>query len=303
MWFPIALAGYFFLALTFILDKIILSKSLDKPVVYTFYSTIFMFAALFAWPLGVELLHGIDWVWALVSGIAFGFALWTLYKAVKSGEASHINPFNGAIVTISTYALSGYLLSEQLSNLQIIGIIVLASASLLLSFEHSKKHRGFHMGFVWAIISGLLFAVSHVSAKYLYDLYPFLTGFVWTRATTGLVGLLVLIFPSVRKALRKKKNETEIPKTIAKKYVGLIVVATKILGVIAVVLIQYAISIGSVSLVTALSGLQYVCMFLLILFFTKFSPKVFNEYFTQKERALEWVAIFLVCAGSVMFVL
>lgn len=303
MWFIFALVGYFFLALTFILDKIILTKSLDKPVVYTFYSTIFMFGALFAFPLGVDFLKGIDWWWAIVSGMAFGFALWTLYKAVKSGEASHINPFNGAMVTISVYALSSFFLAEKLSNLQIIGIVILAGASLLLSFENSKKHKGFHMGFLWAFISGILFAISHVSAKYLYEIYPFLTGFVWTRATTGIVGLLVLFFPSVRKSFTHKKNKKELPKTNAKRHVGSIVVATKILGVVAVVLIQYAISLGSVSLVTALSGLQYVCMFLLILFFTRFVPKVFHEYFTKKERALEWVAIFLVCLGSVMFVL
>ncbi|MEK7084059.1 MAG: hypothetical protein AAB932_02405 [Patescibacteria group bacterium] len=36
MWFPITIAGYFLLAIVFVLDKLILTKSLDKPVVYTF---------------------------------------------------------------------------------------------------------------------------------------------------------------------------------------------------------------------------------------------------------------------------
>ncbi|MBT3539201.1 EamA family transporter [Candidatus Parcubacteria bacterium] len=302
LWFFIALAGYFFLALTFILDKLILTKSVGKPVVYTFYSTIFMFGALLAWPFGVELLHGVDWWWAITSGVAFGFGLWTLYKAVKSGEASHINPLNGAIVTISTYALSFYFLSESLSSLQILGMAVLVCASLLLSLEKSRKHKGIHMGFVWAIVSGILFAVSHVSAKYLYELYPFLTGFVWTRAATGFVGLFVLLFPSVRKTFKKKKTK-EKPKTKAKRYAGAIVVATKVLGVVAVVLIQYAMAIGSVSLVVAMSGLQYALMFLLILFFTKFLPKIFKEYFTKRELVIEWVAILLVVVGSMLFVI
>jgi len=302
MWFGIALLGYFFLAFTFILDKLILTKSVGKPVVYTFYSTIFMFGALFAWPLGVEFLYGIDWLWAFVSGVAFGFGLWTLYKAVKTGEASHVNPFNGAMVSIATYVLSFYFLHESLNSIQILGITILVVASLLLSFEKSRKHRGFHMGFVWAVISGILFAVSHVSAKYLYELYPFLTGFVWTRATTGFVGLFLLTFPSVRKIFKKNKN-IEKPKTIGKRYAGLIIVMTKVFGVLAVVIIQYAASVGSVSLVMALAGLQYALMFLLILFFTKFIPRVFKEYFTKRELVMQWFAILLIVFGSVLFVI
>ena len=99
-WFFIAILGYFFLALTFVLDKFILSKSVKKPVVYTFYSTIIFFGALFAFPFGVELLQGYDWGLALVSGLSLGFGLWTLFIAVDKGETSHISPFQGAIVII-----------------------------------------------------------------------------------------------------------------------------------------------------------------------------------------------------------
>ncbi len=301
LWFFIALLGYFFLALTFILDKLILTKSLGKPVVYTFYSTIFMFGALLALPFGVEFLSGMDWWWAIVSGVGFGLGLWTLFKAVKIGEASHINPFNGAVVTIVTYLFSSHFVGESLSSLQISGIVILIFASLLLSFEKSKKHSGFHIGFVWAIISGIFFAMSHVSAKYLYELYPFLTGFVWTRATTGLVGLFVLFFPSVRATL-KKKEQTKRSEKKRKKTITL-VVSTKLLAVLAVILIQFAAAIGSVSLVIALSGLQYALMFVMIYLLTKFAPKVFKEYFTKRELTVQWVAIFLVVVGSAMFVL
>ena len=39
MWFLVAFIGYFLLAVVVILDKFILTKSVSKPVVYTFYST------------------------------------------------------------------------------------------------------------------------------------------------------------------------------------------------------------------------------------------------------------------------
>ncbi len=300
-WFFIAIIGYTAQSLVFVLDKIILSKSLGKPVVYTFYSTIYFFGALLAFPFGVELLNsGFDWFMALVSGLSFGLALWTMFVAVKKGEASHINPFIGAVITIATYGMSTLFLSENLSSVQIAGMSILVFASLLLSFEKSKKYSGVHIGFLWAVISGLFFALSHVSAKYIYDIYPFLTGFVWTRATTGLLGLFVLFFPSVRKALSPKKKKS---KTFAKRHKLGIIVVDKLLALVAIVAIQYAIAIGSVTLVNAMSGLQFALMFIIVYLSTRFVPKVFKEYFTKKELAVQTIAVILVVLGSALFVL
>jgi len=301
MWFLIATLGYALLAVVFILDKLIVSKSISKPVVYTFYSTIFMFGALFALPIiDFGILSGVDWLWAVFSGVSFGFGLWTIYIALKKGETTHISPFNGAMVTIFTYLAASFFLSETLDNIKLVGIVILVFSSLLLSFEKSKKHSGFHSGFVWAIISGLFFAISHVSAKYLYDLYPFWTAFIWTRAFTGIVGLITLLFPAVWRSFKPKREES---KTYARRHTMSIVIADKVLGVISVICLQYAIAISSVTLVNALVGMQYVLMFVLVYLLTKFLPKIFKEYFTKREFLVEVVAIVLVTLGLVLFVL
>jgi drug/metabolite transporter (DMT)-like permease len=302
LWFLIAIIGYLALALAFILDKFILTDSVDAPGVYTFYSTIIMLGAFALWPFGVELLVGIDWLWATVSGVGFGLGLWFLYIAVNEGETSHITPFQGAFVTISSYVLGALFLNEQLSQLQIWGIMLLVLASFLLSFEKSRKHNGFHIGFVWAAVAGFCFAVSHVSAKYLYDIYPFLTGFMWTRATTGLVGIALLMSPAVLRALRTPK-ETQQHQTVAKKYAVPIIMSNKVLAIIAVVAIQYAASIGSVTLVQALSGVQFVLMFFLILLFTKITPRFFKEEYTVREVVIQSIALIIVGIGSALFVI
>jgi uncharacterized membrane protein len=234
-----------------------------------------------------------------VSGIAFGLALWTLFIAVKEGEATHIVPFNGAMVSVFVYVLASYFLNEALTLSQQIGILILICASIVLSIEKSHDHKGFHIGFLWAIISGLLFAISHVSAKYLYELYPFWTGFIWTRGATGIVGLVLLLSPSVWASFKRKKKEN---KTYARKHSVGIMVSNKVLGVLAVVLIQYASAYGSVTIVNALAGVQYIFIFLLMYLLTKFFPKVLREYFTKQEIVIELVAISMVIVGSVLFV-
>ncbi len=301
MWLLLAVVGYFILALVVILDKLIVSKSAQKPIVYAFYSTIFMFGALLALPfVGWGVLHGVgDWFWAIGSGIAFGLALWLFYLGVQEGETSHISPFNGAIFTGGIFIFANLLLNESLAGGQKAGAIILGFACLLLSFERSRKHSGFHIGFLWAGVSGLLFAFSHVAAKELYNLYPFWTAFIWTRATTGLVGLFCLCFPAVWHAI---SHETKA-KSYARRHAGLIIITDKVLSIVAVIILQYAYATGVVTVVGALGGIQYVFMFVMIFLLTKFVPKLFKEYFTKRELVIEVIAIALVAIGSALFVI
>jgi len=161
LWILLALGGYVALAIVFVLDKMILTKTLDNPVVYTFYSTIFMFAALLAFPFGVELLHGIDWLWAIVSGLGFGFGLWAMFVAVKKGEASHINPFIGAIITIVIFVLASFFLGESLRMIEMGGIVVLAGATLLLAFFNEKGFFYLIGGFFWGFFVAYFFFFSN----------------------------------------------------------------------------------------------------------------------------------------------
>lgn len=302
-WFFIAFLGYTLLAVVFVLDKLILTQNVSKPSVYAFYSTIFLFVAFLAFPFGVQMLVGIDWIWALISGLGFGFALWTMYIAVESGEASHIDPFIGAAVTISTFGLSSVLLAESLSTNQMYGIVVLVFASLLLSFEVSKRHTGIHAGFAWGALSGLLFGLSHVTAKYVYVSYDFLTGFVWTRGFVGLVGIIALLAPAVRASFKKRKRKKTKEEEKKSLQTFTIISIDKILGIIAVVLVQYASSIGDTTPVFAMTGIQYALMFILIFLLSKFTPKLFKECFTRRELWIQSAAIVLVVIGSALFVI
>jgi len=306
LWISIALVGYFFLAVTFILDKYILSESsVGRPSVYTFYSTIIMWGALVLLLIDPGFFSIHDILIGLGSGVAFGFGLYFLYIAVKGGEASHVNPFNGAIVTLATYGLAHTFLGEMLTPLQLGGIMLLVIASVFLSYEETKGHNGTHIGYVWAIVSGIFFAVSHVSAKYLYEIHEFIPAFAWTRAGTGIVGLLLLFVPAVRRDImsrffaQKKKIRTK--KHLIKHSLTIVWIA-KIIAVVAVVLIQYAAAIGSVSIVFALSGLQYALMFVVIYALSRWYPRIFKEFFTTREVAIQSFAILLVIVGSFLIV-
>ncbi len=300
MWFLFTFIGYLLLAMVVIFDKYVMTAGAPgKPQVYAFYSTILLLPALLILPFGGTLLEGIDWWWAIVSGVGFGLALWTMFIALDTGEASHINPFVGAFTAIWVFGITSIFFRESLTSIQLYGLCFLIVASLLLSFEKTAdlKHKAYQ-GFLWAILSGCFFAISHVSAKYLYGQYDFMTALVWSKATTALVGFFLLLLPSVRLfVFAKNKNKTQVKQS---KKVMSIALFSKLLGLFGVVAIQYAIAIGNVTLVTALGGIQYALLFVMILILTKWFPKKFNEFFTRKELVVESLAIVLVVIGSAL---
>lgn len=291
MWYLSAIVGYALLAAVFILDKRILSNELKQPVVYTFYSTVFLVLVGAAW-LFVPLLPSLVlWTLALISGLAFGAALWCLFVALQKSEASHLDPFVGAIITLATLAGADRWLNEALTVKQIIGCAVLAAASFLLAREETTKHRGWHVGYMWGIVSGVLFAMSHLTAKAVYSGADFWPAFVATRFTIGLFGLLLLVAPAVWRTFKSKSTRTRTHHPIT------IVVGTKALSLVANSAIQYAIALGSVTIVNALAGLQYALMFVGILAFNAWRPGFFREYVSRRELWLESAALLLVMLG------
>ncbi len=302
MWLLLAISGYTFLAVVFILDKIIVSQEKVKPVEYTFYSTVFLIVSLLALPLAKSLfLTGwFNWFLALVSGLSFGLGLYFFYLALQYGETTHISPFNGSMVSIFIFILSYLFLNEKLNLNQQIGVILLIFASYLFSQEKTKKHNGFHIGFVWAIISGLFFAVSQVTAKYLYSLFDFWLVFAWSKAA---ISLSALIFAPFLFRKKKKKTKHSQQKKTKKQNKLVIILSDKILGIIAVILLQLAYAQGLATVVGALSGLQFALIFVFVFLLTKLKPQIFKEYFTKKEIYEQIGALVLVILGLIFIVI
>ncbi len=302
----IAIIGYFLLAIVVLLDKKILTTAVAQPIVYTFYSTVFLLGLFLLLPFHSVQMTPQTVIYAGLSGISFGFALWTMFVAIKHGEASHSGPFIGAFITLASFILGALLLNEHLSSAQQVGIVFLIIASLLLSFEKTKRKQSWwHTGYLWGIISGILFGLSHVTAKVVYDMVAFLPALVWTKGITGMFALFLLLSPTVRRALAphtpvRTRHEQKKVKEKKMKHT-LLVVVNKLFSVLANGLIQYAIAIGSVTLVTAIGGIQYVFLFLLIVLFSKYYRSFFQEYMTKREISVQIVALGFVMIGAALF--
>lgn len=303
MWLLIAVIGYCVSALTMVLDKFILEKKIAQPLIFVFYASIVVLPIFLFLPFGVQALSGIlDWSLAGLSGLSFALGLWAMYLCLRTSEVSHAGPLIGGAVAIFVLCLSYLFLGERFSENFFIAFCLLVSGSLLISREKSAISNGWNQGTSWAVLSGLLFAISHVSAKFLYDAYGFFSGLVWTRGALGIFGIILLLSPAVRSEVKRifskrQKNDGQPAKGNA-----LIIIINRLSGVVGVVLVQWAIALGSVTIVNALAGLQYAILVISVFAMTKFFPKVMKEDYAKGELVKEFMAVVLIGVGFALLI-
>jgi len=301
MWFFIALGSYFFLGLANTIDKFLLSKYVPHPVVYAFYVGVLGLVGLILIPFGVFLPALADLAIGLMGGFLFIMSLIFLYQAMKSGEASVVAPLVGGSTPIFLLVLSFIFLQERLNSNQLLAFIFLVAGLILIAY---KKEKGFfrtHFKFlfknkgqasiVYALIAGLFFALTYLLSKIIYIKLEFVTGFFWMRIGAFLTVVIIFLIPSFRKMimadLKKPKKER------AKGNVILLI--NQLFGVIGFVGINYAISLISATLVTAMQGIQYVFVFLLVMIFGQRVPQIKEKLnraiITQKILAIILISI------------
>ncbi len=296
MWLLVALLGNMMLATVGVIDKFILTKSVSKPIVFVFYTTVFVLPFFLLLPFGIKMpTSQFDYVIFAVSGLCFALGLWTMYIGFQKSEISHIGPLIGAAAPFFILFLSRIFLGEKLSAQALLGAFVLIIGSLIISFEKKVNSKGWNLGIAWGILAGFLFAVSHVTAKYAYDVYGFYSGFVLAKLPIGIFGAALLFSPSVQAVFNKKEKTSA--EQIKRRNLIFLVAIDIALGVAGSILIQYAIALGSVTLVNALTGVQYALLIVFVALISKFFPKILKEKFNRREIIQKAVAVGVIALG------
>lgn len=300
IWLPIAMLGYGSFALVSILDKFILSKAVPKASVFVFYNCLFLLPLLFLWPFVLLPSTLAEWAMVVISGFCFSLSLWAQYIAVQKSEVSHVGPLIGAVIASFSLLLSVGFLGVQLENKFLFAVIILIIGTFLISFENSKAHNGWHAGMLWGVVSGLLASFYYISAKFVYGEFDFFSGLILIMGSAGLLALPLLFLKSVRmEVFSKKKN---VKKESLKNHAWIIIFWNKVLAVVGLVLVQYAVSLGPVALVNSLQGFQYGLLIILVALFSKYKPKLFKEEYTRVEIIQEVLAVLLIAVGLALLV-
>lgn len=322
MWLFITVGAYFINAGVYIADKFLLSKKIHSSIAYAFYVgvwSVFNIFLLFLVPWQAPNLR--ELTLDLLAGFLFLVTLVFWYKALHQSEASRVVPIVGALVPIFSFILSFVFLGETLSQQQFIAFIILICGGVLISIKHTKVYSyqkviarfreifGDIMGEVPAgaqpasrllvnsVVAAVFFAVYYVLMKYIYTYQPFVGSFVWSRLGSFIGVLLMLFVPDWRYLIIKQQRGAKTPKNM------LFFLIVRLLAAGAFIMINYAISLGSVAIVNALQGVQYLFLFVIIILISNKFPKMLNEQLGGGVLLQKLIGTVMVCLGLYLFII
>jgi len=303
-WLLAALSAYLFLAIANLFDKFLVDNVLPSSKAYAFVVCLFGGFLLLAAPWFLQW-PGVYWFIINISaGFLFAIALWTLYEALRRGEAARTLVFIGGLTPIFSVTFSVWFFKEQFSTVEWLGIITLLIGIIIVALL--PQHRSFLIrlmkkfrltqdikkGYLtFAVISAFTYASYFILTKYTYSTQPFASAFIWTRLGAALFVLLFLIRRQDREdvlQIFKKKKKT-------KK--GGLVIINQIIGSTGFILQNYAISLGSVALINALQGVQYAFLLILSTGLALLSPRLLKETFSWRIFLQKTVAVLVITLG------
>lgn len=303
-WILVALLAYFFLAVANLFDKFLVDNVLPSSKAYAFIACLLGGLVILAGPWLLEW-PGFFWLAInLLAGGIFAVALWFLYESLRRGEASRVLVIVGGLTPVFSISFSLVFFKERFSSAEWLGISALLVGVLVVALLPQKRSFLSRVlsklkltqdvrsgGLVFATLSALAYAVYFVITKYSYSAQPFASAFIWNRLGAALFVLLFLISASDRNkivsAFRKKDpNKNKF-----------LVVFNQLLGSTGFILQNYAIFLGSVSLVNALQGVQYAFLLFISSILAILSPRLLKETFSWKIFLQKLLAILIIGFG------
>ncbi|HNV96837.1 MAG TPA: DMT family transporter [bacterium] len=300
----IVIVSYLILAVVNLADKFILGNMIPNSRAYTFFVGVLGCAVVVLSPFFLVWCGWKILMLNILVGALFPIALTFMYRSLKIGDTSKMITLVGGAIPIFTVIMSIFILGEVFTKNQWLGIVLLIVGTIIIAWLPNKKtfwHKISVMfgmtddnpkkGIIEAILAALFYALFFIGTKYLYSVQPFWSGFIWIRLGTLIAVLTFLINKSDRiaifdsfKNLMQGKNK-------------LLFFGNQGLAGVGFVLQNYAIALGSVALVNAMQGIQYVFLIVLGFIITIFKPQAIKEDISKSIIIQKIIAILLIGVG------
>jgi drug/metabolite transporter (DMT)-like permease len=185
--------------------------------------------------------------------------------------------------------LAAIFLGEVLGFVQYLGVFLIVVGAMLISSRNFKFDFG--KAFWFVIIGCLIFSVCSVLVKYLLDFADFWTVFSYVR-----IGMIFLLIPMACLSVGELKSAV---KKHGAKVLG-VMSLSEILTVAAVLIGTIAVSIGSVTLVNALSSIEPFFVLFIALILSVHHPKILKEELGKAVVLVKLAAVILIFAGAIL---
>lgn len=171
--------------------------------------------------------------------------------------------------------------------------------------------------FFIAVLTALLFALTYVLFKAATNYTPFLNAFIWSRlggfaaafvfllareARNDILGSLRLWFTKFKAGQQEEFADSpgRIMPLTSQVSTWALFMLNKFLGATGFFLLDYAISIGRVSVINAMQGVEYTLIFVFAVLLSKKYPEILAEDFGHFVFFQKVLGIILVAGGLVL---
>jgi drug/metabolite transporter (DMT)-like permease len=315
MWLLITIGGYLINAGVYTADKFLLSKRIHSSISYAFFVGIWSIFNLVLLPLAFWVPDQRQLFTDLLAGMLFLIALIAWYKALHQSEATRVVPIVGALTPVFSLMLSYIFLDETFTQNQLLAFFILIAGGVLISVKETRMYAwravaeriknivGNMLGHISAeyrptrrlifnsILSALCFAVYYVLIKYIYLDQPFVGGFVWSRLGTFLGCIIILFVPQWKKLIAEHQRDARKPKNLA------FFLSVRIVAALAFIMLNWAISLGSVAMVNALQGVQFLFLIIIVLVLSSKYPHILKEELGRGVLAQKFIGMILIGLG------
>lgn len=211
----------------------------------------------------------------VLSSAAFStLALYFYFKSLEKSDASIIVVMF-QLIPVFCYILGVILFKETLSVRQIIGSIIIIISTILISISiENKSKKNFEVLLLMALCS-FLYSIYYI----LFDIgirnSSYNSCILYLEIGLLLIGIVFMCFKSFRRTFIKAI------KSNGKKYFSLNII-NEILNILAGALENYANVLIPIALVSVITRVQVIFVFIIGLIGTIFLPKIFKEDISKK---------------------
>lgn len=296
-WLIAAIGGHLLNAAAFIIDKTLLTNAFKRSGTYATVIALLSSSILIFLPITDPYLQPSTWIAIAIFGSVFVLAIWAFFEALSHAETSRIVPIVGSLIPVFTLIDSAIFVDERLAPRVLVGLVFLLAATYLLTRGGEKGTRlSFHtLGL--CVTAAFLFAASSVSGKYAFEHTPFFDAFVLSRLFSIPFAIAIpLWLPNVRTELRamfKPHPSGEGPRPVH----ALLMFIGQGSGALGFIGVQYAISLGSATVVNALQAVQYAAIVIVAWFGGPKLASLLKEDHKPRTILIKSFAIVLVCIG------
>jgi len=298
LWLTAIIFSYLFFALASLGDKIVLAGP-SKPKTYTFLVGALSLLSVLLIPFvefGFPSLIG--WGFIILEAIVYVAGLYAMFYALDRFDVSKVISVIGAtqpiIIALLTILYWGY---QGIKGNEALAFVILLTGSALISVD--KNLRIDRKAFFLSLTTAVLFSLDFVFTKFIYNEMPFWQGFIWMRIVSFVIVLFFFLDKGFRKEIKEGNGES-------KKRTGIIFIVAQMFGGLAGILQSLAISLVPVTylaIMNSMKGIQYAFLFILVVLFSIFLPRVLKEEMSKRAIIQKIISILLIGLGLAILVL